>query len=75
MSDAGGGTAMVVIEIKTTRGALVRSFALGSRAENVRLSLSLKATMAKGSYRWYVYATDAAGNTQSSAGTAKLTVK
>ena len=42
---------------------------------SARLSLSLKATMAKGSYRWYVFATDAAGNTQSSVGTAKLTVK
>ena len=75
VSDAGGGTALVVIEIKTAHGALVRSFTLGSRAENTRLSLSLKATMAKGSYRWYVYASDAAGNTQSSVGTAKLTVK
>ena len=75
MNDAGGGTAMVLIEIKTMRGKLVRSFALCSRPENAALALSLKATMAKGSYRWFVYATDAAGNGQSSVGRAKLTVK
>ena len=31
--------------------------------------------MAKGSYTWKVFATDLAGNTQSSIGSKKLTIK
>jgi hypothetical protein len=42
---------------------------------NVSTSLSWKATLPKGSYRFYVYATDQAGNTQSNIASNVLTVK
>ncbi len=56
VSDRGGGTALVVILVRTAKGKLVRTFTLGPQRENAALSASLRATMAKGSYRWYVYA-------------------
>jgi len=42
---------------------------------NARQTYSFKVTFKKGSYKWYVYATDLAGNTQANIAKASFTVK
>ncbi len=42
---------------------------------NAPLTAKFRCTLAKGTYRYYVYATDASGNAQSKIGSARLTVK
>lgn len=48
---------------------------MGSRATGSALSFKWKATLHKGGYTWKVFAKDLAGNTQSSIGSQKLTIK
>ena len=48
---------------------------VGSVAVNKALTYKFRCTLAKGTYKYYVYATDASGNAQSKIGYAKLTVK
>jgi hypothetical protein len=42
---------------------------------NAQQKTSFKCTLAKGTYKWYVYATDLAGNTQDNIAQATLKVK
>jgi len=64
------------VRIKIYKGAkLKKTLNVGSKATGTPLSFKWKATMAKGSYTWKVFATDLAGNTQSSIGSKKLTIK
>ncbi len=65
----------VVIRIRTRAGKLVKTIAVGSKQPNVSLSYRYLCKLARGSYRYYVYATDRWGNVQSSVGRAALTVK
>jgi cytochrome c len=69
------GKATVVIKIKTRSGRVVGTIKAGSKAVNTALSATFTCKLAKGTYTYYVYATDVAGNAQSKAGSAKLTVK
>lgn len=69
------GTAAVSIKIKNSRGKVVKTIAKSSVAVNVALSAKFRCTLAKGAYKYYVYATDASGNAQSKVGSARLTVK
>jgi cytochrome c len=69
------GTATVVIKIKNRSGKVVTTIKAGSKAVNTALSAKFTCKLAKGTYKYYVYATDVAGNAQSKAGSAKLTVK
>jgi len=48
---------------------------LGTCAVNRAPSRSVRCTLARGAYRFVVYATDRAGNTQSVAGSDRLTVR
>jgi hypothetical protein len=72
-----GGTATVTIKIKTLGGKTVKTLRLGKKAVNPASPLTAKfrCTLAKKTYRFFVYATDAAGNTQSSVGSNKLVVR
>jgi hypothetical protein len=64
------------VRIKIYKGAkLKKTLNVGSRATGTALSFKWKATLAKGSYTWKVFATDLAGNAQSSIGSKKLTIK
>ena len=66
--------ATVTITVKTKAGKAVKTWKLGLRPANVALSCKYKISLKKGAYRWYVYATDAAGNKQSKVGWSKLKV-
>ena len=74
-ADPNKGTAAVVIKIKNNRHQLVMRIAAGSVAVNAQLKAKFLCKLAKGTYKYHVYATDAAGNKQSKIGSAKLFVK
>jgi hypothetical protein len=69
------GTATVEIKIKNRAGKVVKTMSAGTRAVNVPLTKKFRCGLAKGTYRYYVYATDASGNAQSKVGSARLTVR
>ncbi len=77
VSDLGqnAGVAAVTIKIKTLRGTTKKTLKLGSKAVNTTLSHRFKCGIAKGKYRFFVYATDPAGNTQSTIGKNYLYVR
>jgi hypothetical protein len=70
----GSGTADVTVKIFKGK-ALKKSFALGQQASNSKQSFKWRCTLAPGKYKLKVYATDLAGNQQSAARGAKLTVR
>jgi hypothetical protein len=69
------GTAQATITIKNSRGKVVKTINAASVNVNVQLAAKFRCTFAKGTYRFYVTATDASGNAQSKVGSAKLIVK
>ncbi len=71
----GSPTAAVTIKIKNSRGSVVKTLSLGTKSVNTSLSAKFVCTLPKGTYRFYVYATDQASNTQSSTGNNKLVVR
>ena len=72
---ASAGQATVVIKVKNRSGKVVATVKAGVVAVNLTRSAKFTCKLAKGAYTFAVYATDVAGNTQSKAGSAKLTVK
>jgi len=68
-------TEKVVIRIRTRAGKVVKTITVGSKSPNVSYAYRYLCKLARGSYRYYVYATDRWGNAQSSIGRAALTVK
>jgi photosystem II stability/assembly factor-like uncharacterized protein len=68
------GAATVVIKIKNRAGKVKKTLALGVQPCGRTLNAQFKASLSKGVYKWYVYATDGAGNRQSKVGSQKLTV-
>jgi hypothetical protein len=69
-------TAVVVIKVKSqATGQSVKTFNLGTQPMNQALSTTFKCNLAKGNYRYYVYATDLAGNQQRVAASNMLKVK
>jgi hypothetical protein len=69
------GTAAVSIKIKNRAGKVVKTLSAGTKSVNAPLTKKFRCGLAKGTYRYYVYATDASGNAQSKIGSARLTVK
>ena len=68
--------ARVVLEVRASKGGrVVRTETLTGVPMNVTQSYGLKVAFKKGAYRWYVYATDLAGNTQANVDSAAFTVK
>ena len=69
-------TAQVVLKVVAARsGRTVKTLAINAAPMNATQSTSFKVTFKKGAYKWYVYATDLAGNTQENVAKASLKVK
>ncbi len=69
------GTATVSIKIKNSHGKVVKTIKAGSKTVNTALTAKFRCRFAKGTYKYYVYATDASGNVQAKVGWARLRVK
>jgi trimeric autotransporter adhesin len=72
-----GGTATVTIKIKTLHGTLKKTLRCGVKAVNTTFSVrfTVPRTWKAGTYRFYVYATDTAGNPQVKVASNKLIVR
>jgi LmbE family N-acetylglucosaminyl deacetylase len=70
-----GATASVTIKIKTLKGKQVKAVTVASCRVNASAKYSFRCTFKKGTYRFYVYVTDAAGNVQSKVASNKLVVR
>lgn len=71
----GSPTADVTIRVRTSGGSLARKLVVRGAAVDQRLVARFVCKLAAGRYRFYVYATDAAGNTQSSVASNSLVVR
>ena len=69
------GTATAVIKIKNRAGKVVKTLKPGAKAVNVLQKATFTCKLAKGTYKFYVTATDAAGNKASNTAVNKLTVR
>jgi len=67
--------ANVRLVVKSTAGAPRKTLRPGWRGTNAPRSASWRCTLARGTYRFFVYATDQAGNRQKVAGSARLIVR
>jgi len=65
----------VQIKVKDARGKVVKKVTLKKQPTAQTRTWKFTCTLARGSYRYYVYATDAAGNVQSRVGSATLVVR
>jgi hypothetical protein len=65
----------VQIKVKNSRGTVVKKVTLKRQPTATTKSWKFTCKLAKGTYRYYVYATDAAGNKQSRVGSARFVVK
>jgi len=70
----GSPTANVTIRVTTPAGHLVRKLKASGVAVDRKLAASFVCRLAAGQYRFHVYATDAAGNTQVKVASSRLTV-
>jgi LmbE family N-acetylglucosaminyl deacetylase len=70
-----GGSAEVTIKVKSLRGKTLKAFNLKNVAVNAPQKYQFRCYLEKGSYRFSVYATDAAGNQQSRIASNMLVVK
>jgi trimeric autotransporter adhesin len=72
-----GGTATVTIKVKTLGGTLKKTLRCGVKAVNTTFSVhfTVPRTWKAGTYRFYVYATDTAGNAQVKVASNKLIVR
>ncbi len=69
------GTAKAIIKIKNRKGKVVKTIKVGAKAVNVAQKATFTCKLAKGTYKFYVTATDAAGNRSVKAAVNKLTVR
>jgi hypothetical protein len=70
-----GGLASVVITIKNSRGRTVKMLHLGQKPVNTLLKATFRCSLRAGTYRFFVQATDAAGNTQTNIASQTLKVR
>ncbi len=70
-----GGMASVVITVKNSRGQVVKTLRLGQKPVNTPLTATFMCSLRVGTYRFYVQATDAAGNTQTNVASQTLRVR
>ena len=76
VTDALPGCAEATVVIKVYKGKVLKKrLTAGVRACNVKTSKTWRCGLARGRYTFRIYATDIAGNVQSKAGSARLTVK
>ena len=69
------GKATVTLKIKTKRGKTVKTVVLRNRQVNTLLKYRFRCTLKQGTYRFYVYARDAAGNSQRKVASNRLVVR
>ena len=69
------GKVKVTIKIKTLRGVTKKTLRLGQRYVNKLQSYRFRCTLPRRTYRFYVYATDGAGNKQARVGSNRLVVR
>jgi hypothetical protein len=67
--------AKVRIVVRTRAGAARKTLRPGWRGTNVRRSAWFRCRLARGTYRYFVYAIDQAGNRQKRLGSARLVVR
>ena len=70
-----GGTASVKIVVKTAKGKSVTKLTYRAVAVNSSETARFKCKLARGSYRFFVYATDAAGNRQTTVASNRLVIR
>ena len=70
-----GGTADVRIEIRKRSGKVVKAFDLPGQPVNTVLTKRFRCRLRAGTYRYFVFATDAAGNEQMQVGKKRLVVR
>jgi hypothetical protein len=70
-----GGWATVTIKVKNAYGRVVKSLKVGKKPVNKALSTRFTCKLVAGTFKFYVYAKDAAGNVQSTVGKNKLVVR
>jgi hypothetical protein len=70
-----GGTATVTIKVKNLGGTTVKNVTLAGKRVNTLLAWRFRCKLAKRTYKYFVYAIDAAGNTQASVGKNRLVVR
>ncbi len=68
-------TATVQIVVRSASQRVVKRLRLGEQATNVPLSTRWNCTLRRGNYRFFIYATDEAGNAQEKVGVGRLTVR
>ncbi len=68
-------TATVTIVVRSSKTETARRLKLGTRATNKPLSYKWTCSLRRGSYRFFVYASDLAGNRQVSVGSNRLVVR
>ena len=69
-------TAEVVLKVvAASSGRTVKALTIKAAPMNATQTASFRITFKKGAYKWYVYATDLAGNTQANVDSARFTVK
>jgi hypothetical protein len=68
-------TADVVIKVKRSDGTTAKTLTADDAPVNSSQTAPFTCNLKKGAYKWYVYATDRAGNTQENVAQARLTVK
>lgn len=71
----GGPTAQVTIRIRNRKGRLVKTLRVGRCAVNKVLKVRFRCRLRRGTYRFYVLATDAAGNKQTRIASNRLIVR
>jgi photosystem II stability/assembly factor-like uncharacterized protein len=71
----GSPTASVTVRVRNGRGKTVKLVSLKARKVDVWLAYSFRCSLAKGTYRFSVSATDAAGNVQTAAAHNRLIVR
>jgi len=69
------GTAAAKIVIKNARGKAVKTLKVKRVKTGVTATVKFRCKLAKGKYRFFVYATDAAGNAQSKIASNRVTVR
>ena len=74
-SDALSPTCAVTLKIKNSRGDWVKSWSLGQKRSNAKGTYTFTCNLPKGTYRYYVYAKDLAGNKQTAVGSTSFKVK
>jgi hypothetical protein len=72
---SGSPTVNVTLKIARSNGTVVKTIPVANVPVNSNRSQAFVCNLAKGTYRWSVYAVDLAGNEQANVATAKLTVK